>query len=353
MIKKIRFKSIYAKFAMIFLLTWWILNSLTFGVVFRVISNSGITVNMPYTTEVLNEFIRIKNLTFITFLASALIGTVIILIVVRGIVRPIQKLSEASREIAKGNFEVELSTPKCLDEIGQLTLDFNVMVAELKSTDQLRKDFVSNVSHEFRTPITSIKGFAKLIIDDGHSDDKCREYAGIIMDESERLMNLSSNLLRLSELESKIIREEKTKFSLDEQIRKTILILEPQWTRKNVEFELELEKADYYGEESLLQQVWLNLIQNAIKFSEVNGLIRIKISTLREKIKVEIIDYGIGISEGDAEHIFERFYKGDKSRSGDGNGLGLVIVKKIIDISGGKIWVESSSGNGAKFIIEL
>ena len=342
------FKSIYTKFALIFLFIWWFLNSLTFSVISKVLSNHLLP---KMSSEVIYEFHSVRNFIGLTFLMSAMIGTIIILIAIRSIVKPITRLSQASKEVAKGNFDIQVKT-KSTDEIGRLTADFNLMSQELKNIDLLRKDFVANVSHEFKTPITSIKGFAKIIRSGNLSNDQLIEYSQIIVDESERLSLLSSNLLKISELDSKIIREQGSAFSLDEQIRKAILILESQWAKKNIDLDINLEKISYIGDKHLLQQVWLNLIQNAIKFSNENGTIRIHLQK-NETIKIQITDYGIGIPKEDKQHIFERFYKGDKSRSTEGNGLGLVIVKKIIDLSNGKIHFESEVGKGSTFIVEL
>ena len=350
--KRFFLKSIYAKFTIIFLGIWWFLNSVTFGVISVVMSNSFLTKLSIDRSELYYEFHRIRMVTRLTFLISSIVGTIIILIAVRSIVKPIKRLSTASKEVAKGNFDIEVEI-KSSDEIGELTADFNLMTKELKNIDFLRKDFVSNVSHEFKTPITAIKGFAKLIRDGELADDQLSEYSEIIVDESERLSLLSSNLLKLSELDSKMIREQATVFSLDEQIRKTILILEVQWSKKEIEFDIELEETKITGDEHLLQEVWLNLIQNAIKFSNQKGIIKISLYKNVDMVKVEIVDNGIGIAYEDKEHIFERFYKGDKSRSKEGNGLGLVIVKKIVELSCGKIDFESELSQGSTFMVEL
>ena len=351
--KRIFFKSIYAKFAIIFLAIWWLLNSMTFGVIYNVLSNNSILRKLSIDKyEHLEQFHKIRALTGLTFLISALVGTIIILIVVRGIVKPIKRLSKASKEVARGNFDIEVSVTS-KDEIGQLTSDFNLMTKELGNIDFLRKDFVSNVSHEFKTPITSIKGFAKLIRDGQLSNDQLLEYSEIIVNESERLSLLSSNLLKLSELDSKVIRDQAKFFSLDEQIRKTILILEVEWSKKEIEFDIDLEQISITGDEHLLQEVWLNLIQNAIKFSNQKGKIKINLHKNEGIVKAEISDYGMGIADKDKKRIFERFYKGDKSRSKDGNGLGLVIVKKIVELFNGKVYFESELGIGTTFIVEL
>lgn len=350
--KRLFFKSIYAKFAIVFLGIWWFLNMLTFGVVMFIMSKSILAQLSVERLELYDEFHRLRAATRITFLLSVIIGTVIILLVVRGIVRPIKKISKASKEVAKGNFDIAVDI-KSKDEIGQMTNDFNLMIKELKNIDILRKDFISDVSHEFKTPITSIKGFAKLIRDRELSNSQLFEYSNIIVNESERLSLLSTNLLKLSELDSKMIREEDTEFSLDEQIRKTILILENLWSKKEIDFDIELETITIKGNEHLLHEVWLNLIQNAIKFSNKNGKISISLHRIGNKAKVEIIDNGIGMTQEIKSHVFDRFYKADGSRSKDGNGLGLVIAKKIVEISNGEIYFDSEPGKGTSFTIKL
>ncbi|TCT14314.1 signal transduction histidine kinase [Natranaerovirga pectinivora] len=345
-------KSIYAKFAFIFLAIWWLLNSINFGIVIRVLSKSTAFDLSDVHSELFQEFYRMRNVTSMSFLLSACVGTICILFAVNNIVTPIRRLSNASKEVAKGNFDIQVKA-ESIDEIGQLTSDFNLMTNELKNIDVLRKDFVTNVSHEFKTPITSIKGFAKLIKDGQLTKEQLMEYSDIIINESERLSLLSSNLLKLSQLDTKLIREEATIFSLDEQIRKTILMLEVHWAKKNIDFDIQLEQVEYKGDEYLLQQVWINLIHNAIKFSEPFGKIKIKMYKQVSTVKIEVIDKGIGIAEEDQGRIFERFFKGDKSRTKEGNGLGLVIVKKIIGLSNGKIYFKSKLGEGSTFTVEL
>jgi len=164
---------------------------------------------------------------------------------------------------------------------------------------------------------------------------------------------VSSNLLKISELDSKVIREQSTAYSLDEQIRKAILLLEVQWSKKNLEFDIDLEELTIVGDKNLLQQVWLNLIQNAIKFSNQEGLITIQLFQQDENAVFQVTDQGIGIAEEDKSRVFERFFKGDKSRSKEGNGLGLVLVKMIVELSNGKVHFDSKQGEGSTFVVEL
>ncbi|WP_040950500.1 sensor histidine kinase [Gorillibacterium massiliense] len=346
------FKSLYVKFSLIFIAIWWILNFLTFSIILKIVWTTFLSKMEPVFQRSPNHFEHMRTLIGLVFLGSALLGTIAILLVVRGIVKPIKKLSKASKDVAAGNFDIAVKV-KSKDEVGRLTADFNKMVSELKSIDTLRKDFVSNVSHEFKTPITAIKGFATLLRDGQISEDQQKEYSSIIVHESERLISLSGNLLRLSELDSQVIREKAVRFSLDEQLRKSILMLEPMWSKKEIEFDISLTPVDYVGEEDLLMQVWLNLIGNAVKFSPEGGVIKISLTVENGRLAVSISDNGMGIAEEDRQRIFERFFKGDKSRSSDGNGLGLVIAQKITELMQGTISVESQWGKGTTFRVEL
>lgn len=280
------------------------------------------------------------------------VGILLISIFTRSITKPILRLNEATKEVARGNFDVQIQI-KSTDEIGQLTENFNKMTRELKNIDYLRKDFISNVSHEFKTPIASIQGFAKLLQNKNLSEVERQEYADIIVEETNRLSNLSSNILKLSKLENQEIIEEGHIYSLDEQIRKSILLLEHQWSEKDIEFDLNLEKTNYLGNEELMQQVWINLLNNAIKYSSKNSVISIRLEKINSKAKIEIVDQGIGMTQETIERIFEKFYQEDKSHSQRGNGLGLPLVKKILDLYGGNISVESSKGEGSTFTVEL
>lgn len=350
--RRFTFHSVYVKFATVFIGIWWFLNAMTFSVIYFFMSRSILSKYTVNRHRFYEEFFRIRRVTGFVFMISLIVGTILILIAVRGIVKPIKRLSSAAKEVARGNFDIEVEVSS-EDEVGQLTSDFNLMTKELRNIDVLRKDFVSNVSHEFKTPITSIKGFAKLINDGSLSDTQQKEYSEIIVNESERLSHLSSNLLRLSELDSRLIREQASYFPLDEQLRKTILLLEVLWSKKEIEFDLDLEKIRIRSDEALLQEVWLNLIQNAIKFSHPGGLIGITLSKQDNLATVRIADQGIGIAEIDRPHIFERFYKGDRSRSKEGNGLGLVIVKRIVELLNGRVSFESEEGKGTTFMVEI
>lgn len=283
---------------------------------------------------------------------SVLFTTVFVLIALKQIVKPIKRLTQATKQVAGGNLDVVVSH-KSEDEIGVLIKNFNVMTQELKTNEYLRKDFVSSVSHEFKTPIASISGFAKIIKQNDLDAQSRSEYADIIISETERLSKLSSNLLRLSSLDNQCIIDKTHYFSLDEQIRRIILLLEARWTEKNLDLDLEIEPLQIVGDEELLWQVWINLIDNAIKFSNQDGQLNIKAYRDMKSVIVEVSDTGIGMSEGTKNRIFERFYQGDSAHASDGNGLGLSIVKRIVDLYDGSIQVESQIGNGTTFIVKL
>lgn len=287
-----------------------------------------------------------------TVLSYATIGILLIVLLVRSVVKPILKLNSVTKEVAKGNFDIQVET-KSKDEIGQLTENFNKMTRELKNIDYLRKDFISNVSHEFKTPIASIQGFAKLLQGKDLSEEERQEYTSIIVEETNRLSNLSVNMLKLSKLENQEILEEANLFSLDEQIRKSILLLVYEWNKKDIEFDLELEKIEYYGNEDLLQQVWINLISNSIRYSKANSKIKISLEKTPTNIEIKIVDEGIGISQEAIGRIFEKFYQEDKSHNSTGNGLGLPLVQTILNIYDANINVESVINKGTRFIIQL
>lgn len=287
-----------------------------------------------------------------SYMFYVLIGAIMIVVLVRRVVKPILMLTQATQEVALGNFDVEVKIESD-DEIGVLTHNFNRMVKELKHMEILRKDFISNVSHEFKTPMASIQGFAKLLKDKDIDDEHYDEYVDIIIEETGRLSRLSSNLLKLSRLENQAIPDMEGQFSLDEQLRRCILILSPKWDKKDIEFELDLDNIIYSGNEELLQQVWLNVIENAIKFTPQGGTIEVSANKQAFDIHVRIRDNGIGMDKDTLDRIFEQFYQGDMTHTGDGSGLGLPLAKRIIEIYSGSIEVSSTQGEGTVFDIKL
>lgn len=291
---------------------------------------------------------------FLVFAAgSLLLGSVIAIYVGKIIIRPIQNIGDAFDELSKGNFDVKVNEEEKLMEIREMAQRFNAMTYELSHIETIRNDFVANVSHEFKTPLSAIEGYATLLQNHNLSSKKHEHYVNKILENSRQLSNLSGNILLLSKLENQVIVTNKTQYRLDEQIRRCILNLENKWSKKNIEFDIEIPKCYFYGNEPLLEQVWLNIIDNAIKHSLIDGSICVTICEKNEKISVSISDNGDGMSEEVKKHIFEKFYQGDLSRTTEGNGLGLALVKRIVDLCGGEIEVISSPSKGADFIVKL
>lgn len=329
-----------------------------------VIESPGILPNVTAYTSVNGEIIEINSfakeniywvvnfIVIIAFIVCIVLGTVITAFISRTILQPIRDLNKATTEVARGNFSVRVR--ESMDaEYGTLTRNFNRMAEELSGIETLRGDFISSVSHEFKTPLASIQGFAKLLQDESISDSERREYTQIIIDETVRLSKLASNILNLSKLENQTTIGSKTRFSLDEQIRKIILMLEPEWSKKNISLDIALDDIYYYGNEDLMGQIWQNIINNAIKFTPVDGKIKVQLYQTESNITVRISDNGIGIPHDAKEKIFEKFYQGDHSRKTEGNGLGLALVKRIIDLCNGNIYVENLYEGGVCFVVEL
>lgn len=289
----------------------------------------------------------------IGLVVSTIIGTGLAFPVGYYFLKPLNELIEATRQVSKGNFNIKAKELKRNLGISELIKSFNIMTAELSSIEMFRTDFISNVSHEFKTPIASIQGFAELLQKNNLSKEERIEYAGIIVEESKRLSNLSSNILKISKLEHQEIIGGKASFSLDEQIRRSILLLEHLWDRKNIEFDLHLDEINYIGDEELLQQVWVNLLENAINFSKSNGKIYIGLREKEGFVECVVRDYGIGMSEATLARIFEKFYQGDKSRFQEGHGLGLPLIKRILELHEATISLESKLDEGTTFIVRL
>ncbi len=288
----------------------------------------------------------------VTLILCVALGGSLLFVAIRRISDPIIRISNAAKEVGKGDFSMKMDY-KGNDEIGVLAQNFNLMTTELGNMEYLRKDFISSVSHELKTPIASIQGFAEMLQDKTLSEENFHAYTTIIIEETKRLSHLSSNMLRLSKLDHQFIPESTKPFSLDEQIRRSIVLLEEKWSRKNLELDIELDEIVYTGDEALIQQIWLNLIENAIKFSAESGTIFIQAKKTSNEVVAEIKDQGIGISKIDQGRIFEKFFQADVSHSQEGSGLGLAIVKKIVEIYAGEIYFTSEMGQGTTFVVKL
>ena len=286
------------------------------------------------------------------FMFSAFLGAPIAWFFSKKALRPIKKVVDATRLVAEGNYDVQVDI-KGINELEELSHSFNKMTQELSSVESLRRDFINNFSHEFKTPIVSIRGFAKLLKEGAVSENEKQEYLEIIITESERLALLSTNVLNLSKYETLETIADKAPFRVDEQIRRAVVISEPKWSAKNLDVDIALDEAAYNGSADLTQQVWLNLIDNAIKYSNPDGSLVIRLTQSGSGICFTIKDSGIGMDEQTKARIFDKFYQADASRTKSGNGLGLTIVKRIVDLCGGKIEVQSELGTGSEFVLWL
>lgn len=293
------------------------------------------------------------TLTFIAFISSTIIGTGVSLFIGRHFLKPVDAIIKSQKKVANGDFSAKVSPPKGDTIITDLVNGFNTMTDELGSTEMFRNDFINNFSHEFKTPIVSIRGFAKQLSKGNLSEEQKNEYIDIIINESDRLASMSSNILLLTKFENQQMVTDKTEFFLDEQIRKIILLTEKQWTKKNIEFDLELNEIKYYTNEEMISHIWLNILNNAIKFTPENGTISVKCFRDDSDIIVKISDTGIGMDEATQKRIFDKFYQGDASHTGIGNGLGLPLAKRVVTLCGGKISVKSETGKGTTFIVRL
>lgn len=299
-----------------------------------------------------------QEITLPWFVLVLLIGSIAISTsLVRGfgnkiIFSNLRQIIDASKAVAVGDFTQRLEAPR-EKEIAEICESFNEMVDKLGSNELLARDFISNVSHQFKTPLTSIHGYAQLLEGDDLTEDERLDCIKIIEDKSINLSKLINDILQLSRLEYSNANISKEVYSLDEQIRKCILFNENKLTEKSLEVELDLEKIKYSGSKELLGEVWNNLLENAIKFSHDNGIINIKLESGFDNVKVIFEDNGIGMSLETQMHIFDRFYRGKEAQEHPGSGLGLPMVKNIITKHGGKIELFSELDKGSRFIVTL
>ncbi len=283
---------------------------------------------------------------------SGTIGVAVTNHMTKMLIDPIAKLRSAMREVADGDFKVEAKCESRIQDVQDIYDSFNSMVRELSTTETLQTDFISDVSHEFKTPINAIEGYASLL-EGEPSPEEQRAYVEKILFNTRRLSALTGNILLLSKLSNQSILPQKTQFRLDEQIRQAIVALEQKWSEKELGFEVELAETPFFGYESLLPHVWTNLIGNAVKFSPKGGEIRIKMMRTEGAVVFTIEDDGPGIVPGDEEHIFTKFYQSESSHGMEGNGLGLALVRQIVEMSGGSVDVRNLEAGGCRFTVRL
>lgn len=259
-------------------------------------------------------------------------------------------------KIAGGDFQARVdSKMEKHGPFGSLAKSINSMADELSRMEEMRQNFISNVSHEIQSPLTSIIGFTRILQTDRLESVERQHYLSIIESESGRLSRLSDSLLKLAAFDAKTIIYNPGEYQLDNQIRECVLSMEPQWVAKKINIELQLVEILITADEDMLSQVWLNLLQNSIKFTPKNGNVKIELNQTSDKVVFRITDNGIGIAAEEQDKIFERFYKSDKSRTtiSKGNGLGLSIVKEIIDLHAGTIKLQSEVRKGTAITVEL
>lgn len=290
--------------------------------------------------------------------ASIIIGAMLTFIVGNMVMKPLSELIKATKRVMDGDYSVRLEMGwverRTIRELRELIKDFNEMVEELQNTEMFRNDFINNFSHEFKTPLASIRGFARQLYEGGLSEERQREFSKIILEETEYLSVMSQNTLLITNLENKDIVTDKTNFSLDEQLRGCMLRLEPQWSGKDIELDMEqLDEVRVYQNEQLLAHVWNNLFDNAVKFTPHGGMIRVTCRRGKNSVVVTVSDSGCGIPEDALPRIFEKFFQVDKSHATKGNGLGLPLVKRIVELCDGTIEVKSEVGKGTEFRVQL
>lgn len=281
------------------------------------------------------------------------IGIATTVFLIRFFSAPIFTLGTAINKVAEGDLSVKLRTDKGFLEMRRINANFNTMVKELSATEIRQTDFISNVSHEFKTPITAIEGYATLLSGIEASSPEQAEYIEKILHNTNRLSTLVGNILLLSKVDNQAIPDKKAPFRLDEQIRQAILSLESAWTEKECELDVELDEISVMANEALLYHVWTNLIGNAIKFGPKGGLVKITLAKVDGVPTFTVSDEGAGIKDADKPHVFERFYQSDSSHKAEGNGIGLALVKQILRLEGGEVNVTDNFPHGATFTVTL
>lgn len=271
------------------------------------------------------------------------------------LLRYINRVINAMNRLAEGDFKTRLDFGRPLMKhptFMEISDSFNRMAEELDNTEMLRSDFINNFSHEFKTPIVSIAGFTKLLKRGNLTQEQRKEYLDVIEDESMRLSSMATNVLNMTKVENQTILTNVTSFNLSEQIRSCILLLEPKWTRKNIELDILFKEYTISANEELLKQVWINLIENAIKFSPDYGMVKVNVKEQGEMLSVSVLNLGSEIPPEQQDRIWGKFYQADESHASEGNGIGLALVKRVVELHKGSVSVKSEH-NATVFTVEL
>lgn len=330
-------------------------NLLFFGI--GVLSFMVLLAAASITVAILNTFFNNENfnaytVTFIVLTAFALIFAVATVIVFYNVARQSQTLIDSLNRVAAGDYNTEIVYSR-RSTFAKVYKNFNKMTEELRSVKSMREEFVHNFSHEIKTPLFSIQGFASLLLEGGLTEAEQKKLLQIISDEAGRLFRLADNTLIISKIENQQLLGERKLLKLDSEINDCIILLEREWEKKRIEISSDLEPLKLVGDGEMLRHVWLNLLSNAIKFTPEGGKIEVRLKKADEKAVIEFADNGRGISSEDLPHIFDKYYRAPSAASCEGNGLGLAICKRICNLFGGELTVESAEGKGSTFTVIL
>lgn len=315
---------------------------------------TGVCIGFIYYLRIIpSAIVATFWLPFFLVVVSSIIGALLAACATRIFIKPIDELAAATKAVAKGDFSVRVNESTRSSELHELLRNYNIMAKELEGIELFRSDFINNFSHEFKTPIVSIRGFAKQLVSNDLTKEEQKKYAEIIVAESERLSGMAANVLLLSKLESQQLISDRTWFSLDEQIRSCILLLQKEWEEKNLSITVDLDEISFFGNEEIMSHIWINLLSNAIKYTHEGGSISILAKKEEENICVSVADNGIGMSKETLSKAFDKFYQGDSSHAARGNGLGLSLVRRIVTLCGGSVSAESTEGEGSVFTVRL
>ena len=319
----------------------------TLVVMISVIAGTNLSNWIAYLGNIQSKFEILLLLVGVSLIIAWLLSVIVSWV----LLKPIARLQDAMQRVTEGNLHVRIDKNSHIEEIESINRSFNIMIKELSSNAEMQKEFMSNVSHEFKTPLSAIEGYAVLLQDVTITDEEKEEYTREILQTTKLMSELVTNILLISKIENQVVDYKREIFSLDEQIRRVVVLLEPKWSQKNINIEANLENVTISSNQSLTMHVWRNLIENAIKFSPENSTVSISLTQVGESVVFSVTDEGLGVK--DKNLIFNKFYQEDTSRKQQGTGLGLTLVKKILDVIGGKVDVENLSPKGCRFTVTL